>query len=84
MKTATLEVPIYETPEGQPTCATDISKGYVCRFLQGRRLGQEEICALSMSTSPLIRRGSNQLGYLIPCTDCPFHKSTPQHSGDAE
>lgn len=44
MKTKTLEIPIYETPEGNPTCARDLRTGQFCMFLMSQRMGTEDVC----------------------------------------
>jgi hypothetical protein len=70
MKIKTLEIPIYETPDGEPTCGTVEGR---CMFLQVSHYGTKEWCYFD-SEKQIDRGGEDGCGYLIPCKKCPLHK----------
>jgi hypothetical protein len=63
----------YRTPNGEPTCAVNIQTGHSCLLLGSKCFGSKDICLLDSDT-PLLRRGDDGLGYLIPSESCPFWK----------
>jgi len=74
MKTKTLEIPLYYTPEGQPTCAVDFQNGEVCKFYRYGSYGFKDVC--SWTNEVLKRRhveGHGNCGNLIPCKECILH-----------
>jgi hypothetical protein len=76
MKTKTLEIPIFETPEGAPTCARNFNTGEFCMFLRSQRFGLDDVCVITQSK--IFRADSPkgpEMGYLIPCSECPLHKN---------
>jgi hypothetical protein len=74
MKTKTLEVPVFKTPDGAPTCAFNFKTGDFCMFLRSQRFGLDDVCAITQSK---IFRGDSpkgpEMGYLIPRPECPLH-----------
>jgi len=77
MKTKMLEIPVYETPDGQPTCARDFRTGETCRFLLAQRMGLEHSCVFSdwgqRGRRTPLESTHNGEGFLIPCAECPLH-----------
>jgi len=71
METKELQVRVYRSPEGVPTCARDFEDGEVCVFLQTARMGKLEVCALQTGVDALLRspRGT---GWLVPHCKCPL------------
>jgi hypothetical protein len=74
MKTATITVPIYETPTGTPTCCRDLAKGEACSFLRTQRMGTEMTCLFALQNGkPAEPLMEGQEGFLIPSPACPFN-----------
>jgi len=76
-KTKTLEVEVYENPDGEPTCGSDFRTGDVCQFILSQRYGTEYTCVFAANEvrgmkMPLSAT-DNGMGYLIPCKECPLH-----------
>jgi hypothetical protein len=66
-----IEVKVYFTPSGAPTCAKNWETGEVCRFLVNHKMGFEHKC---QSSDLLLNRGGDDgLGYLEPHKDCELH-----------
>jgi hypothetical protein len=63
----TITVTAYRTPDGKPTCATNIYTGKHCRFLAVRKMGLIEWCG---ATGCDISRNGDH-GYTIPVDGCP-------------
>lgn len=63
----TITVTAYRTPEGKPTCATNIYAGKVCRFMAVRKMGLIEWCV--PIGCDIDRAGDH--GYTIPVDGCP-------------
>jgi hypothetical protein len=62
-----LEVEIYRTPEGKPTCASDYRTGKVCEFLRTRKFGTVNVCFFG-------DRDMLDEGYQAPHDGCPIWK----------
>ena len=69
MRNATLEIPIYETPDGLHTCAVDWPSGKVCQFLYTVKLGFREHCFFD---GKKLERGDGGTGYIVPWEGCPL------------
>ncbi len=65
-----IEVKVYYTPSGAPTCATNWEKGEVCRFLVNHKMGFEHKC---QSSDLFLERGNGGNGYLEPHNNCELH-----------
>lgn len=63
----TITVTAYRTPEGKPTCATNIYTGQSCRFLESASFGRFLLCAAVRGD--VYRDGAH--GYTIPADGCP-------------
>ena len=74
MKTATIEIPIYETPTGKPTCATNFLSRKVCPFLQSTRMGTGYKCFWDNDGGQLMDTDGGQEGFFVPSKCCPLHK----------
>jgi hypothetical protein len=73
---ATIEIPVYETPSGRPTCCRDFEAGEICRFLRAQRMGFEMTCLFAPSNgrrNEPLEYGPD--GYLVPSPACPFHSA---------
>ena len=68
-----LKVKTFTTPEGKPTCASNVSKGNSCRFLGTRRFGTVD-CCLALSVE-IRRDGELQDGFTIPHKSCPMNEA---------
>jgi hypothetical protein len=79
--TKSIEVPIYFTPEGSPTCRT--TNG-MCLFYRTGKFGLIEYCSLD-EHALLDRRDNTQgvpnLGYTIPVKSCKLHNMTGDSTG---
>jgi len=79
-ETRTITLPVYRSPDVEPTCARDFKTGEGCQLLRvGGIYGKYEFCALAVGStkySALSRRaapdGTPGTGYLIPSPDCPL------------
>lgn len=72
MKTKMIEVQVYYTPDGAPTCAKNFETGEVCRFLVNLKMGFNHKC--QTSDLRIERGGDDVLGYLEPHKNCEIHR----------
>lgn len=63
----TITVTAYRTPDGKPTCATNIYTGQSCQFLESASFGRFLLCA---ATACSINRDGDG-GHTIPADGCP-------------
>ena len=63
-----IEIEIFETPEGKPTCGRNFETGEVCQFLNQIRFGTEGLCLL---VNEKIAFG---MGYTEPSPKCHLHQ----------
>jgi len=68
-ETRTLEVPVFRSPDGRPTCSVLTVQDKTCRFLRFHKLGTVAICGLALDH---VHRDGDGLGYLRPCEGCPL------------
>ena len=73
MKTKTIEIEVFETPDGKPTCASDFRTGKQCKFLLTRKFGTELLCGFTGNDDKLEDYKMDGTGYLKPCESCPLH-----------
>jgi hypothetical protein len=67
-ETRTIEVPVFRSPDGRPTCAARYGvRDKECRFLRARKYGTDPVCAVK-----LCRVDDEGDGYLRPCDGCPL------------
>ena len=74
-ETRTLEIPVYRTPDGKPTCSRDVVTGEMCRFAFVRGFGCIDFCGAvprSERDDDVLRRVPRDTGYLVPHKDCPL------------
>ena len=63
-----LKVKTFTTPEGKPTCASNVSNGNACRFLGTTKFGTRDCCiALGVE---IRRDGELQDGFTVPHGSC--------------
>ena len=76
-KTKTIQIPVYETPKGKPTCSSDWAQNKTCLFLRTCKFGTVELCALSGEKLERAHgvNGVRGMGYLIPCESCILHNN---------
>jgi hypothetical protein len=67
-ETKILNIEVYRTTEGTPTCAASFPEGKVCVFYQIGNFGKKESCFFD-SDEQLVRK--NEYGFLIPLKKCP-------------
>ena len=65
----TLEVDRFRTPDGQPTCCSDVEKGHICLFMGTSAYGTRDVCMFGEQKD--LRRGSYRY-YTVPHKDCPL------------
>ena len=78
--TISLEIPVYYTPKGKPTCSRDVKEGKFCIFLETRHFGQRMHCGFTGRENPLypyqlVDDEGGHLGYPKPHYCCPLHES---------
>ena len=74
-KVVTLKVPMYFTNDGVHTCAISWETGNMCQFLMTTNFGTKEHCyfgGISQGRNILLDRAGGDLGFLIPCEQCPL------------
>lgn len=68
-KSITIDVKVYFTRSGVPTCASSVGNGSICMFLRATAFGTKEVCVL---TNDRIYESEEE--YLIPSDRCILHK----------
>ena len=66
-----LKVKTFTTPDGAPTCATNMQTGEYCMFYGTSHFGTRDEC---LATGSQISRVS-QGGFTIPVSNCPMNKA---------
>ena len=72
-ETRTITLPVYRTPDGEPTCARNFSIGEVCELLRVGVVEGTQMCAVATH----VVRYLDGFGYLIPAKDCPLWRPCP-------
>lgn len=76
-ETRTIEVKVYRTPDGKPTCCKQITAGEHCGFLRTRKLGTVDVCAMLHGID--LSRGDT--GYIKPDADCELWRGALNDQG---
>ena len=67
-----INIPVYRTPGGTHTCASDSPGRKVCPFLMTKKFGTDERCFFYIDMP--LQRMDDGFGWLIPSDKCPIRR----------
>ena len=63
----TIEIEVFVSPDGKPTCCLNVLEKKFCRFMMTTRFGTQEIC--NVTNKELFRDDTGE-GWVRPCDGC--------------